>query len=51
MRKVIETFFGKLISVISKETNEEYVNDWRNEYLDWPGLIVIWYILGSTDYE
>ena len=41
MAKVVETFYGKLIAVISKETNKEYVNDWRNEYLEWPGLIVI----------
>lgn len=41
LAKVIETFYGKLISVVSKETNEEYVDDWRNEYLEWPGLIVV----------
>ena len=41
MVKVIEAFYGKLISVVSKATNEEYVNDWRNEYLEWPGLIII----------
>ena len=40
MPKIIETFYGKLISAISKETNKEY-DDWRTVYLDWPGLIVI----------
>lgn len=41
MKNVVDSFCGKLIAIISKETNKEYVNDWRNEYLDWPGLVVV----------